>query len=204
MSGCPVHRQNDPSTNMPPAEILQSPVDEKASRLPTDRLVSSIPRTSPDPNDGSSRWMYPSPRMFHNALARKGKGVDAADVDSMVQVHNWLNEQVWMEVERWEKNLHSGDCPCGPTLKRFMGRPDDLSPRAWFYHKLMGGIRPFDRHDWTVERCGREVRYVIDYYEAGKDGDGMPVFSVDVRPALDTVGAIFDRMRMAWHSFTQP
>ncbi len=21
------------------------------------------------------------------------------------------------------------------------------------------------RHDWTVDRCGKEVRYVIDYYE---------------------------------------
>lgn len=23
---------------------------------------------------------------------------------------------------------------------------------------------PFDRHDWTVDRCGKEVRYVIDFY----------------------------------------
>lgn len=27
---------------------------------------------------------------------------------------------------------------------------------------------PFDRHDWIVDRCGREVRYVIDYYDGGK------------------------------------
>ncbi len=53
-----------------------------------------------------------------------------------------------------------------------MGRPTELSPKAWFYTRLYGGIRPFDRHDWTLDRCGREVRYVIDYYSAGKDGDG--------------------------------
>ncbi len=23
---------------------------------------------------------------------------------------------------------------------------------------------PFDRHDWFVDRCGEEVRYVIDFY----------------------------------------
>lgn len=23
---------------------------------------------------------------------------------------------------------------------------------------------PFDRHDWFVDRAGKEVRYVIDYY----------------------------------------
>jgi hypothetical protein len=23
---------------------------------------------------------------------------------------------------------------------------------------------PFDRHDWVVDRCGQEVRYVIDFY----------------------------------------
>ncbi len=79
-----------------------------------------------------------------------------------------------------------------------MGRPTELSPKAWFYTRLYGGIRPFDRHDWTLDRCGREVRYVIDYYSAGKDGDGMPVFSVDVRPALESFEAFRDRVKMAW------
>lgn len=30
---------------------------------------------------------------------------------------------------------------------------------SWF-----GGQLPFDRHDWWVDRCGQEVRYVIDFY----------------------------------------
>lgn len=55
---------------------------------------------------------------------------------------------------------------------------------------------PFDRHDWTIDRCGREVRYVLDYYSAEPDEHGMPVFSVDVRPALDSFGSAWDRMRM--------
>lgn len=31
--------------------------------------------------------------------------------------------------------------------------------RGWF-----GGMLPFDRHDWYVDRCGTEVRYIIDFY----------------------------------------
>ena len=30
---------------------------------------------------------------------------------------------------------------------------------SWF-----GGGLPFDRHDWIVDRCGQEVRYIIDFY----------------------------------------
>jgi hypothetical protein len=32
---------------------------------------------------------------------------------------------------------------------------------------------PFDRHDWIVDRCGREVRYVIDFY-FNEDKAGTP------------------------------
>jgi cytochrome c heme-lyase len=37
------------------------------------------------------------------------------------------------------------------------------SPLARFSHWL-GGQLPFDRHDWWVDRCGKEVRYIIDFY----------------------------------------
>jgi cytochrome c heme-lyase len=37
----------------------------------------------------------------------------------------------------------------------------------------MGGAVPFDRHDWIVDRCGKEVRYVIDFY-FNEDKAGTP------------------------------
>ncbi len=37
------------------------------------------------------------------------------------------------------------------------------SPLARF-SSWCGGQLPFDRHDWWVNRCGQEVRYVIDFY----------------------------------------
>lgn len=58
---------------------------------------------------------------------------------------------------------------------------------------------PFDRHDWIIRRpkTGEEVRYVIDYYSAPPEPDGTPVFSLDVRPALDSFSSVKDRIAVA-------
>ncbi|OMH82453.1 putative cytochrome c heme lyase [Zancudomyces culisetae] len=64
------------------------------------------------------------------------------------------------------------------------------------------GTKPFDRHDWYVDRCGKEVRYVIDYYELPSE-DGNPAFSLDVRPALDSFEALFSRISMFFSSKDQ-
>ena len=68
---------------------------------------------------------------------------------------------------------------------------------------------PFDRHDWVVRRpkTGEEVRYVIDYYSAPPLEDGSPVFSLDVRPAVDSFGSIKQRITVAteeaWSNFRE-
>ena len=51
---------------------------------------------------------------------------------------------------------------------RFVGKPDELSPKAMLKYYLGLAPRPFDRHDWTVDRCGTEVRYIIDYYDVAE------------------------------------
>lgn len=57
---------------------------------------------------------------------------------------------------------------------------------------------PFDRHDWIVDRCGKDVRYVIDYYDGG-DVDNHYEFAIlDVRPALDSVENVWDRMKVTY------
>ena len=64
---------------------------------------------------------------------------------------------------------------------------------------LMGYELPFDRHDWIVDRCGEDVRYIIDYYDVGKVDPNTHRFAVlDVRPALDSFGALWDRMKVSW------
>lgn len=56
--------------------------------------------------------------------------------------------------------------------------------------------QPFDRHDWIVDRCGTEVRYVIDFYNGAPQPGAAASFFLDVRPALDSFGAAWDRIRM--------
>lgn len=63
---------------------------------------------------------------------------------------------------------------------------------------------PFDRHDWIVDRCGRNVRYVIDYYDGGPVNEHGQFALLDVRPALDSSEAFWDRAKVAWLRFTSP
>ena len=45
-----------------------------------------------------------------------------------------------------------------------------------------------DRHDWVVDRCGKHVDYVIDFYSGkneGVAGKGLN-FYLDVRPKVNS------------------
>ncbi len=95
-----------------------------------------------------------------NAMLRKGYDDTPEDaVESMVAVHNFLNEGAWAEIEGWEGRFAGGlkeawrVCSRGeeegglmlevgkwqkemegreekPKLVRFMGRPGDMTPKA--------------------------------------------------------------------------
>jgi len=75
--------------------------------LPTDRTLSSIPR------DAGGNWEYPSPQQFFNALVRKGWETPENEIETMVQIHNFLNEKAWEEVHKWEAQVNK--CVCVPT-----------------------------------------------------------------------------------------
>jgi cytochrome c heme-lyase len=142
---------------------------------------------------------------------QKVEGAAEEDMESVVKIHNNMNEATWNQILEWEK-LHPDDSPGkDPKLLRFLGKPDDLSPKARL-KALFGHAEPFDRHDWIVDRGGKEVRYVIDYYhdEAGASADTTPKdkndfsavksIKLDVRPALDSFSSFFDRViKMPYH-----
>ena len=95
---CPIKHEGaeiNPLNNMP--TLSQNQAANQAMALPTQREESSIPR------DESSRWEYPSPQQFYNALVRKGWETPEEHVETMVQIHNFLNEQAWQEILKWEK-----------------------------------------------------------------------------------------------------
>lgn len=81
--------------------------------------------------------------------------------------------------------IHSCD---GPRLHSFSGLSTQMSPKARF-NTFLGYQAPFDRHDWVVDRCGKEIEYVIDFY-AGRDASngaaGKLSFYLDVRPKLNS------------------
>jgi cytochrome c heme-lyase len=81
-------------------ELSQSPAVSQQANLPTDREVSSIPR-----GDDGTKWEYPSPQQFYNALVRKGWETPEEHVEMMVHIHNFLNERAWDEVMNWERRV---------------------------------------------------------------------------------------------------
>ena len=232
-----VYNQPLDPLNQMPVVPNQLPWPGQSAPLSTERAVSTIPK-----GGTAGTWVFPSPQMFYNALMRKGKGDDVteADMEHIISVHNGapaggaralrrvpcvltrtyarragMNEMTWQQVLRWEQ-LHRG-AGAPPALLRFLGRPDDLSPRAR-WRTLMGGAPPsalrrhaclasraagvagtppFDRHDWYIERRdGRQVRYVIDFYFDERHAGSPDAFAVDARPALDSVGSVMDRAKM--------
>jgi cytochrome c heme-lyase len=210
-SGCPVQHGEgkiDPANQMPLAPN-QTPAPGQPYKLSTDRVTSTIPRSGGE-EAGQEKWVYPSEQMFWNAMIRKGwnwkeavespDGLAAKDMTNIIKIHNVNNELAWREVLKWEL-LHRGDCPEGPRLKRFGGKATEFSPRARV-RSWMGYELPFDRHDWVVDRCGHEVRYVIDYYDGDLETETGKFALLDVRPAMDSPGNIWDRMRVAWWRWT--
>ena len=83
-----------------PSDLSQNPYASQSSSLPTERVNSTIPR------DTSGRtWDYPSPQQFYNALLRKGWETPEEHIETMVDIHNFLNEAAWNEVLKWEKRI---------------------------------------------------------------------------------------------------
>lgn len=142
------------------SSISQERAANQTVDLPVDREPSTIPR-----GDAEGNWEYPSPQQMYNAMLRKGHTDTPQDaVESMVAVHNFLNEGAWDEIVSWErvfsKGLKAGwqHCRRGeenlsndliyadengkfgdvtpPRLMRFQGRPQEWSPKASIYQAL--------------------------------------------------------------------
>ncbi|WPK24082.1 hypothetical protein PUMCH_001338 [Australozyma saopauloensis] len=161
------------------SDQLREPAHSSNANLPTEREISSIPKT-----DDRSNWIYPSQKQFYEAMKRKNWSPDAADMKTIIPIHNQVNEVAWRHIQEWERALlQEAQKKCGGiSLTSFKGDLKKMTPRAWFRLNILQQQAPFDRHDWLVDRCGVEVPYVIDFYDAGEKGG---VF-VDVRPKLQS------------------
>jgi cytochrome c heme-lyase len=90
---------------------------EVPKTLGLEREVSTIPRASPVEIAGAKpanseresgvsatgNWIYPSEKMFFEAMKRKGHAGEAADMKTIVPIHNAVNERAWKEIKEWER-----------------------------------------------------------------------------------------------------
>lgn len=229
------------STHGPPSSATK-PTSLTSSHASTNSIPANAEHNSLTSSSGN--WIYPSQRMFYDAMQRKQHDPHAPDMATVVPIHNAVNERAWKEILKWEAPYMSscldqtpardssspsthiprqipdtkaakttdtvrGDALQGPKLVSFSGTAKSLTPRAR-WNSLLGYTRPFDRHDWIVDRAGTRVDYVIDFYagkpsasatghqrpEANADPKQSPLnFYLDVRPKLNTIEGC--RMRLA-------
>ena len=175
-------------STIPRADELRDPLENRpadANASASDNTGKKESTCAPHQSPEHTKWVYPSEQQFYNALRRKGWRPEESTIPDVVRIHNAVNERGWSEVQKWE-TLRGNDTP---RLVRFMGRPKDLSPRAWFNSRILWYHEPFDRHDWYVDggedttaAAGDDAsggdnakpkqeprRYVIDFY-SGDDG----------------------------------
>ena len=82
---------------------------------------------------------------------------------TVVAIHNSVNERAWQEVMAWE-HLHCRQC-AEAKLKKFQGKPDQLSPKARMINLMVrgeggavegrgggevGGLVLMDKYWWLV------------------------------------------------------
>lgn len=113
---------NDPLDALPPktwtqllASYLPSSEQPTTPDLNTTRVISTIPRspTTSTPSapsnheiesdmDPSGKWVYPSEKMFFDAMKRKGYDAHVSDMKTVVPIHNAVNERAWQQIREWE------------------------------------------------------------------------------------------------------
>ncbi|XP_029473418.1 cytochrome c-type heme lyase isoform X3 [Rhinatrema bivittatum] len=208
-SGCPMHRQSSPNKDVEsqdsfvPAhqeqayEYVECPntssrsppkskdIDPRNLMPPPNQLpapdqpfpLSTVREESTIPMAFSEKnWVYPSEQMFWNAMLRKG--------------WRWKDDDMKAEDMSNIIKIHNVN-----------------NEQAWKEILKWEALHtkyelPFDRHDWIVDRCGTQVRYVIDYYDGGEVNKDFQFAILDVRPAFDSLTAVWDRMKVAWWRWT--
>jgi cytochrome c heme-lyase len=198
---------------LPNGHPKPAPSSSYGGSLPTDRETTSIPKAD------EGNWVYPSEAQFFAAMARKNHNPQAADMRTIVPIHNAVNERAWAEVLKWEVGRGGDNCG-GVKLVNFKGKPSQMSPKArgksllgyaftlylsicMITYTTYSYTPPFDRHDWVVDRCGTKIRYVIDFYTGKSDGPSSNnlSFFLDVRPALDNWEGVKMRAERFWEQW---
>ncbi|KAL9099103.1 MAG: hypothetical protein Q9163_005344, partial [Psora crenata] len=114
------------SSSTPPTTTTPSPIS-----LPIPS--SGSPHSHPTA-DNAQRWIYPSEKMFFEAMRRKSFSPNPGDMATIVPIHNAVNERAWSEILSWECSSPSAakanEACGGPKLRSFTGDSKKMTPRA--------------------------------------------------------------------------
>lgn len=120
---------NPPLSNSPTTTTTtNSQQQQQQQHLTQSRQVSTIPRSTAPGNNAppldlacpanaetetgadaaTGNWVYPSEKMFFDAMKRKGHDTRAADMKTVVPIHNAVNERAWVEIKAWERPYEAG------------------------------------------------------------------------------------------------
>lgn len=71
-------------------------------------------------------------------MLRKDHNPRAEDMETIVPIHNAVNERAWSEVLKWEKGL-GGEACGGVQLLSFVGKPKERTLKAW-WNVMLGWV----------------------------------------------------------------
>ena len=189
-NGCPLGYGSSENSTELQKRAAQVPIPPESS-MSSERVTSSIPNRE-------GKWMYPSPVQFYRNAVAKGHEVDTGDMNTVVNIHNAVNEETWRRIVTFETKYHRLECPGGPSLIRFVGMPSQPSVKARVLHWVGGYVMPFDRHEWTIDRCGTGLfKYHVDFYDGANQEEGKVNIYLDVRPGMNTLSGVWDNLRIA-------
>ncbi|XP_075941537.1 holocytochrome c-type synthase isoform X2 [Anarhichas minor] len=172
---CPMKATEGTKSDIDPANMMPPPNQVPAQDQPFALHLAREESTIPRHN-AEKNWVYPSEQMFWNAMLRKG----------------WR----WREDDLGAKDMTN-------IIKIHNTNNEQAWQEILKWEALHAGYElPFDRHDWIIDRCGKEVRYVIDYYDGEINKENYQFSILDVRPAYDSLGAVWDRMKVTWMRWT--
>ncbi|KAI8805721.1 cytochrome c/c1 heme lyase-domain-containing protein [Cladochytrium replicatum] len=130
-----------------------------------------------------------------------------AEIAMVLRLQQMVKNECWRKILAWEGMTDSSKCG-GPKVIKYE-KVTKYTPKARVNHLLLGHKLPFDRQDWTIDRCGKTVRYIVDFYPGEKPKDdwqlqnadthGLSMY-MDVRPAVEGPGSIWHRIKMWWNT----
>lgn len=187
---------------------LRSDDDATTSNASSNTTIVGKDRGTPSSIPSKSGfWSYPSNDRFHASVSTKGHTVDPKDIPATVSIHNSVNEVAWKKIMDWEK-LSTDSCKDSHYLEKFYGDSKYGSLKSKIYGSIKGWTDPFDTHIWVVNRCGKPVKYLIDFYSGSVKLDrgqsqhqAMPVsIFVDVRPKVEDFDSFIEYSKMTLSS----